>query len=164
MTTVREATAADADAIGDIHAETWRAAYAGVLPESAFDSAARRRAWRSYFDAPWPGSAVFVAQAEGAVVGFANLGACRDEEGSGELFAIYVRPDRWSTGAGRALIERGEEFLRGGGYREAVLWVLEGNERAERFYRAAGWVHDGGRKVEEFAGAVIAELRYRKPL
>jgi hypothetical protein len=45
-----------------------------------------------------------------------------------------------------------------------MLWVLEGNGRAERFYRAAGWRHDGGRKVEEFQGADVVELRYRKPL
>jgi hypothetical protein len=45
-----------------------------------------------------------------------------------------------------------------------VLWVLEGNERAERFYRAAGWARDGGRKVEEFQGTDLVEVRYRKPL
>jgi hypothetical protein len=45
-----------------------------------------------------------------------------------------------------------------------MLWVLEGNERAERFYRAAGWVHDGARKTEVFQGAEIPEVRYRKPL
>ena len=41
--------------------------------------------------------------------------------------------------------------------------MLEGNERAERFYRAAGWEQDG-RKVEEFQGATVTELRYRKAL
>ena len=162
--TVREATAADADAIGDVHAETWRAAYAGVLPEGAFDPARRRQHWHAYFARPWPGSAVFVAVDDTGVVGFATLGRCRDEDGAGELFAIYVHPERWDTGAGRALIRRGEEFLREAGYAQAVLWVLEGNERAERFYRFAGWEHDGGRKVEEFQGAVLTEVRYRKPL
>jgi hypothetical protein len=29
---------------------------------------------------------------------------------------------------------------------------------------AAGWSHDGGRKVEAFQGADVAEIRYRKPL
>lgn len=164
MVTVREATAADADAIGDVHAATWRAAYAGVLPEEAFDPAARRRSWRAYFVDPWAGSVVLVAEDDGEVVGFANLGSCREEEQAGELFAIYVQPRSWDTGAGRALIQRGEELLREAGFREAVLWVLEGNERAERFYRLAGWTHDGGRKTEEFQGAVLTEVRYRKPL
>ena len=53
--------------------------------------------------------------------------------------------------------------MRASGFAEARLWVLEGNERAERFYRAAGWVHDG-RKVDEFQGAEVVELRYSKQL
>jgi GNAT superfamily N-acetyltransferase len=164
MVTVRPATSGDADSIGDVHAETWRATYTGVFPATAFDPAARRQVWRSYFDEPWPGSAIFVAEQDGRIVGFANLGRCREEDGTGELFAIYVHPSQWDTGAGRALIRRGEDFLRETGHRQAVLWVLEGNERAERFYRFAGWSHDGGRKEEEFQGAVLTEVRYRKPL
>jgi RimJ/RimL family protein N-acetyltransferase len=164
VVTVREATEADVDAVGAVHAETWRATYTGVFPESAFDPAGRRRFWQSYFDERWPGVALFVAEHRGGVVGFANLGRCRDEEGVGELFAIYVHPRSWGTGAGRALIERGDAFLRESGFDQAVLWVLEGNERAERFYRAAGWSRDGGRKVEEFQGAELTEVRYRKPL
>lgn len=119
---------------------------------------------RGIFAGTWPGTAVFVAEDAGDVVGFASLGACRDDEGVGELFAIYVLPRRWGTGAGRALLERGEEFLRGAGFTQAILWVLEGNDRAERFYRAAGWEHDGGRKIESFQGAELTEIRYRKPL
>jgi hypothetical protein len=41
--------------------------------------------------------------------------------------------------------------------------VMEGNERGECFYRAAGWKRDG-RKLETFQGAEVAELRYRKAL
>lgn len=165
MATVRQATAADADAIGRIHAETWRAAYAGVFPESAFDVEERQRWWRQWLGAQrQPPAATFVAEVEGAVVGFAGVGRSRDDPAAGELYTIYVDPGRWGAGAGRALIGAAEESLRASGFREAMLWVLEGNERAERFYRAAGWAHDGGRKVEEMAGAEVVEVRYRKPL
>ena len=33
----------------------------------------------------------------------------------------------------------------------------------ERFYRLAGWEHDGS-KIDAFQGVEVAELRYRKPL
>ena len=166
MVTVRLAGATDADAIGRIQVETWRAAYTGLMPDetiAGFDVEARQRLWHAWFEQPWPGSAVFVAEREGAVVGFANIGPCREEHGAGELYAIYVQPDSWGTGAGRALIQRVEESLRSAGFGEAILWVLEGNERAERFYRAAGWELDG-RKVDQFQGAAVSELRYRKRL
>jgi ribosomal protein S18 acetylase RimI-like enzyme len=166
MATVRPATRADADEIGRVHAATWRATYTGVFPESAFDVAERRRWWRETLARePHPSSAVLVAEDDGEIVGFVTVGAARDEPDSvGELYAIYVDPRRWGTGAGRTLMEQGEESMRASGFAEAVLWVLEGNERAERFYRAAGWTHDGGRKVEEFQGAELTEVRYRKPL
>jgi GNAT superfamily N-acetyltransferase len=167
--TIRAATAADGDAIGRVQVETWRAAYAGLLPDeaiAAFDVGARQAMWREGLARePRPGSATFVAEAAGVVVGFATVGAARDEpDGVGELYAIYVDSRSWGTGAGRALIESAEASLRASGFRGAMLWVLEGNARAERFYRAAGWSHDGGRKDEEFQAAAVTELRYRKPL
>lgn len=165
MITVREATADDADAIGRVHAETWRAAYAGVFPDAAFDVEPRQRWWREWLGrGPEPPAAVFVAEADGTTVGFAGVGRSREDAGAGELYTIYVEPGHWGTGAGRALIERAEESLAAAGFAEAMLWVLEGNDRAERFYRAAGWSHDGGRKVEDFQGVEVTEVRYRKAL
>jgi GNAT superfamily N-acetyltransferase len=112
---------------------------------------------------PRPGSATFVAVVEEEIVGFATVGASYSEEGPGELYAIYVDPSSWGTGAGRALIERAEASLRESGFPSALLWVLAGNERAERFYRSAGWEHDG-EKEDDFQGARVTELRYRKTL
>jgi GNAT superfamily N-acetyltransferase len=166
VVTVRLATVDDADTIGRIQVETWRAAYTGLMPDEViarFDVESRQQLWRVWFDQPWPGSVVFVAEHDGRVIGFANFGPCREEERAGELYAIYVLPTSWGTGAGRALIQRTEESMRSSGFGEAILWVLEGNERAERFYRAAGWEPDG-RKVDQFQGAAVSELRYRKRL
>jgi ribosomal protein S18 acetylase RimI-like enzyme len=170
MVTVRLAGAADADEIGRIQVETWRAAYTGLMPDEAiaeFDVASRQRMWREGLArTPRPGSATFVVEDSGEVVGFASVGASRDEDAQleAELYAIYLHPSRWDRGIGRALLRRAEESMRSSGFREAVLWVLEGNERGERFYRAAGWEHDGGSKLDEFQSATVTELRYRKRL
>jgi ribosomal protein S18 acetylase RimI-like enzyme len=164
---VRTATADDADAIGRVQVESWRAAYQGLMPDEAiarFDVAARQQMWREGLARePRRGSATFVAEVEREVVGFASVGACRDEEDAGELYAIYLHPSCWDRGIGRALLERAEESLRSSGFTRAILWVMEGNERGERFYRAAGWECDG-RKLDTFQGAEVAELRYRKDL
>lgn len=169
MVTLRLARADDADAIGRIQVETWRAAYTGLMPEEAvagFDVESRQRMWREGLGRrPRPGSATFVVEDGGEVVGFASVGASRDEdaEREGELYAIYLHPSRWGDGIGRALLQRAEESMRSSGFRRALLWVLAGNERAERFYRAAGWEEDG-EKVEDFQGATVTERRYRKAL
>lgn len=166
---VRPATAADGNAIGRVQVETWRAAYKGLMPDEAiagFDVESRQRMWREGLARePRPGSATFVAELDGEVVGFASVGRSRDEgaEGEGELCAIYLHPSCWDRGIGRALLEQAEESMRTSGFERAILWVLEGNERGESFYRAAGWKPDG-RKVDEFQGAKVVEVRYRKPL
>jgi ribosomal protein S18 acetylase RimI-like enzyme len=167
MPTVRPATGADADAIGRVQVETWRAAYRGLMPDEAvarFDVEERQRQWREWLaPEPRPGSANLVAELDGEVVGFVSVGASHSEEHAGELYAIYLHPSCWDRGIGRALIERAEESMRSSGFTQAILWVMEGNERGERFYRAAGWEQDG-RKLDTFQGAEVAELRYRKVL
>ena len=169
MVTVRLARADDADEIGRIQVETWRAAYTGLMPEEAiagFDVESQQRAWRERLGrTPRRGSSTFVVEDGGEVVGFASVGASREEdaEQEGELYAIYLHPSCWGTGIGRALLQRAEESMRSSGYRRALLWVLAGNQRAERFYRAAGWEADG-EKVEDFQGATVTERRYRKAL
>jgi ribosomal protein S18 acetylase RimI-like enzyme len=169
MVNVRPAVASDGDAIGRVQVETWRAAYAGLLPDEAiagFDVQARQQQWRDGLAREQrPGSATFVAELDGAVVGFASVGTSRDEgvEGEGELYAIYLQPACWGRGIGCALLERAEESMRASGFEQAILWVLAGNERGERFYRAGGWRPDG-RKQDRFQGAEVVELRYRKAL
>jgi GNAT superfamily N-acetyltransferase len=161
---VRVATGDDAVAVETIRVHGWRVAYRHVLPANELDAMqVDPDRWRSRLATPPPGWTTFVAEDEGDVVGFASVGPSRDEHGVGELYAIYVEPERWSTGAGRALLERSEEQLRCE-YDIATLWVLDDNPRARRFYEAAGWSADGTRKAEERFGVRAPELRYRKEL
>ena len=161
---VRLATAADAEAVESIRIRGWRTAYRHVFPPADLDALpVDPERWRARLHVPPPGWSTFVALDEGRVVGFASVGPSRDEAGMGELFAIYVDPDAWSTGAGRALIERAEEQLRAE-YDAAYLWVLDDNPRARAFYERAGWTPDGERKAEERFGVRAPEVRYRKAL
>lgn len=162
---VRVATGADADAIAAVQERTWQAAYRHVfrvpeLERGGFIDAGR---WRSRLERPPAGWTTLVGEADGVVVGFASVGPSRDERGLGELYAIYVEPERWSTGAGRLLLEAAEARLRQA-WAEATLWVLDDNPRARRFYERAGWAPDGATKAEDRWGVRAPEIRYRKTL
>jgi hypothetical protein len=50
------------------------------------------------------------------------------------------------------------------GYANAILWVLDTNERARRFYALAGWEQDGASKTDGSRGFPITEVRYRRTL
>jgi GNAT superfamily N-acetyltransferase len=157
---IRPATADDAEGGARVQVETWQAAYAHALPSeqlqawSVEDAVGRHRAWPP----------TFVADLDGEIAGFVSVGTSRDPGTDGELFAIYVHPVHWSTGMGRKLIEAGEEELRRLGHEEAILWVLNDNPRARRFYERAGWSLDGSARDINIFGFDVSEVRYAKKL
>jgi ribosomal protein S18 acetylase RimI-like enzyme len=162
---IRRARPLDADAIASVHERAWHAAYRHVFPHEALDafrSDANR--WRARLSAPPPRSAAFVAEDVAGVAGFVSLGKSRDSGGAGEVYAIYVDPDRWRSGVGAALMLRAEEELRAYGFPAATLWVLDNNPRARGFYESAGWEFDGETKTDTYLGVEVAEVRYGRML
>jgi RimJ/RimL family protein N-acetyltransferase len=150
---IRAGTPKDAQAAARVHVESWAAAYTLKGPSLEQRLDLHRR---------FPPS--FVAEVDGELVGFVGVGPSRDPDAEGELYTIYVDPAHWGAGVGRELIRAGEERLGELGYRRVVLWVLDGNSRAQRFYESAGWTADGERRTIEFAGQPIPEVRYAKQL
>jgi ribosomal protein S18 acetylase RimI-like enzyme len=156
---IRPATPDDAEAVARVHVETWRAAYAHALsPEGLASLSVTERTELHRRSPP------VVAELDGEIVGFVSVGPGTDADTDGELYAIYVLPDHWGSGVGRALMQAGEERLRELGHQHAILWVLEDNPRARRFYEAAGWRLDGARRPIEIFGQPLPEIRYEKSL
>jgi len=159
---VRRAAVADAAAIAAVHTRTWQAAYEHVFGAerlARIDASRRTAGWTRVLES---GEAVFVAEdAAGGVVAFVSVGPAQELDGVGELYAIYALPEAWGSGAGPALMRAGVDALRDAGYREAILWVLEDNPRARRFYEREGWALDDATKEDELLGVTVAEVRYR---
>lgn len=161
---IRPASPTDALAIETIRVRGWRTAYRHVFPVAELDALpVDPERWRSRILVPPPGWTTVVCAVDERVVGFASTGPSRDEDDFGELYAIYVDPDAWSTGAGRALLLDAEEAL-SADYSAALLWVLEDNPRARRFYELAGWRLDGAARPIEIFGVPVPEVRYEKKL
>lgn len=168
VVTIRSATPEDAAGVAGVHVRSWQVAYRGLLPDDYLDALRPedRMARYTFGDTRQGAPATLLADEGGSIVGFATTGPSRDAdaEGSGELLALYVEPDRWGTGVGRLLMGGARAALVEGGFREAVLWVLAGNERAARFYRTDGWRPDGRRREEVVWGVSVDEVRYRRSL
>lgn len=165
---IRTAVAEDAAAIAAVHVASWQGAYRGKFPDEVLDGldVARRTAgWRRYLQQD--GQVTFVAEDDDRITGFVHLGAARDDDvdaATGEIIAIYARPEAWGTGTGRDLMAAAVASLRAAGFRSATLWVLESNARARRFYELAGWAPDGATKDDVVAGVPVSEVRYRRAL
>jgi len=96
---------------------------------------------------------VFVAEAEGTTLGFAAL--LRRDDGDIELDGLFVEPDRWKQGVGRALVEHCETFARAEG--AECLQVIGGFE-AVPFYRRVGF-EDVGPYQTQFGPALRLRLK-----
>jgi GNAT superfamily N-acetyltransferase len=114
--------------------------------------------------ARWPSSGVLVAETEAGIVGFASFGPSQDIPVTAEIGTLYAMPEAWGTGVGKQLMAAALTTLGQADYAQAVLWVLEDNERARRFYEAAGWRPDGAAVVDTTGGAALNKLRYGHPL
>src|SRR5438270_32280 len=166
---LRPAVPDDAPAIARVHIRTWQTAYRGLLPDAFLDSLAlqfesRTEFWRSHIATPPASTEIWVAVDGPQVHGFVALGPARDPEPktAGEVYAIYVLPDCWNQGAGRALFQHAAKQLLSLGFSQAMLWVLETNIRARRFYEFAGWTHDSGTKLDTLSpGIQLKEVSYR---
>jgi ribosomal protein S18 acetylase RimI-like enzyme len=134
------------------------------------DPAVRAEAWRRVMAETEPSrGGILAAVADGGgITGLASFGPSRDHDTdprrTGEVFAIYVDPDAWGTGTGRELMAGAVAELARLGYADAVLWVLDTNDRARRFYARAGWAEDGASKADGSRGFDITEVRYRTTL
>ena len=83
----------------------------------------------------------------------------------GEVWALYVHPDAWGSGAAAELIGYAEDRLRRDGFPEAVLLVLDDNPRARAFYEKMGWAPTGRSTVfDRYCDVPVPEVEYRKTL
>lgn len=162
---VRPARQEDAKQIAEIHVASWQAAYNGLLPEDFLNSLSvesRANYWKNVLSEET--NTIAVCEKAGEVKGFVFCGKCRDEDSkkieTGEIYAIYLSPDVWRKGYGTALWNKAIALLREQNFKRVTLWVLEGNERALRFYQHFGLQLDGEQKVETHPSGI--ELRERR--
>ncbi|WP_405764117.1 GNAT family N-acetyltransferase [Streptomyces sp. NBC_00080] len=170
MWRVQEMTEADIDAVSALRVRGWQAAYAGIVPQpyldgmTVEDDARERRAWfqRS------PGGVlnlVAIDDHEGTV-GWACLGPCRDDlpPGTGEVYALYIRPDLTGNGIGTLMINALHSHATDQRFNTVMLWVLQDNLRARRFYESLGYTTDGATQSDTYGDTVLSELRYQRNL
>lgn len=162
--TVRAATPADAGSIARVHIDSWRTTYAGIVPAEYLANLSyerRESRWYETITANEPASSIFVAEVGGNVVGFASGGPERDGDTIylGELYTVYLLEEHQSRGLGRQLVSAVAQRLLADGFSSMLLWVLEDNHGARRFYESL----EGelvGRKTVAIGGRDLVEVSY----
>jgi GNAT superfamily N-acetyltransferase len=160
----REATPGDADAIGRLHAESWRRAYRGAYSDAYLDGAVfedRLSVWRERYAAPSAAMYTLLAEDEGGtLLGFACSFGDEDATWGTLLDNLHVAGDAEGRGIGRQLVAASalwsERAYPDAGF---YLWVLEGNGRARPFYEHLGATNES-LHIMESPGGPVRSLRY----
>ncbi len=163
---IRRATPEDAEEIAQVHVDSWKTTYRGIVPQRYLDEMEilpRAEFWRKHIEAS--DSRVCVAETNGKVTGFISGGPLReplsdfDGESVGEIAAIYIVFEAQRRGCGRAMTQRLAEDLLQDGLKSAVVWVLERNPACGFYARLGGELI--GRKTIAIGGTDLVEVAYR---
>jgi len=163
--TIHKVLLEDAHEYAALHIACWQDAYKGIISDEYLDSMPaeldqRVERCRKYISEPGECEYLYAA-CGGDMIGRLIFNRSRDEDkpDAGEVSAIYLLADYWGKGYGKQMMDYAVAALRNAGHQEIIVWVLEENNRARRFYEKYGFVYDGTRQEIEI-GKPIAEIRY----
>jgi RimJ/RimL family protein N-acetyltransferase len=155
--TIRRATPADAAALVELgrvvssEPEAWLITdgdWRNIADERRYVRAIRRS----------PHAAVFVAEADGAIVG--RLSLARDAHPASPHVAdlgLMVAPSHRRRGIGRALLSRAVDWGRETGIEKLELHVFPHNEPAIRLYEEFGFEREGIRRAHYRRGGELVD-------
>jgi GNAT superfamily N-acetyltransferase len=162
---IRRGEVSDAEAIGNINAQSYRESYGHFLPAAFLQGIApeqRAERWRRFLEnRAEPNRFLYVVDV-GQVVGYAAAGPARgDTLGSeAEIYALFLLQRAKRRGYGRALVKRLLNDLAASGFNSAGVWSFQANEPGCRFYEAMGAVAQA-RQVARYGDVEATEIGYR---
>lgn len=160
---IRAAVPADADGIARAHTASWRSSYRGILPDPVLDRIdvdQRAASWRRVLTDRGVLTLVAYDTTHHDIVGFCDAGRTRGSSPyAAEVYRIYLEHHAKRHGLGREMFDQVTSWLRAQQLRSLVIWVLDQNHHARRFYEAMGG-RPGSRVPSAVSGFPVVELAY----
>jgi ribosomal protein S18 acetylase RimI-like enzyme len=163
---IRSAVATDALRVEAVHWASRAAAYKHVKgwPPAKPTWAERVEIWQAWLNDPDVTS--LVAEVDDVVVGICTVRPSTDPEVDSAIVAtmptLYVHPDAWHRGYGRALCAEALKRAAARGFSVLTLWSIENNARAHEFYTAYGFTAESTTMaVPDWPHEALTARRYR---
>lgn len=145
--------------LSSVYEKSWKYAYKGMLPQDYLDNI-KVGQWAERIDKK--GMYNLVVTENGHIIG--TCGFCRSRwekySGYGEIVSVYFLPQYTGKGFGKHLIFKAVEELEKMGYKSIILWVLEENFRARKFYEKNGFIFSGEHMENIIGGKEVREVMY----
>ena len=147
--------------VSSVYEQSWKHAYKGFIPQTYLDSIPAGR-WAASVSKPDMNN--LVLEDNGVIVGTSCYCASRWEKFAeyGEIVSVYLLPEYTGKGYGRKLVERAVSELNLSGFEKVLLWVLEENTNARRFYEHLGFKNSGEVLNDNIGGKDLREIMYTR--
>ena len=167
--TIRVANESDVQAIANVYVDTWRSSYAGILPDKVLIEMSMERQmviWARairHAGGEAEEKILVIEDEQSSIFGVSSCGFNRDRNKiySGEVYSLYIHPDKQNEGYGEKLLAQNFLYLIEKGFSEAIIWVLSMNP-SRYFYEAMDGKRVGERE-ERLWGTVVKETAYGWP-
>lgn len=165
-TIIRIADATYAEKIAALSINSWRKAYANILPQKMLDDLSIENITTEWGERLTnKKSSVLVAELNNSVVGFVNFGDYREDydKNIAEIYAIYTDHNYWAAGIGSALLSKAISNISSLDFEQIVLWVFVKNTIARSFYEKNGFYESNETKQEARLDNLV-QVKYIKNL
>lgn len=124
----------DIEQVAKIIIDDWKIAYKGIIDDEYLIKLDYKDKEKSIKEKYHKQKSI-VLEEDGIIKGYSRFGRNRDEEKNlGELYALYIKSDERGKRIGEKLLNKTARILKNRGYNEMIIWCLEKNERARKFY------------------------------
>lgn len=154
---IRAARPKDAAEVARIYVESWQDTYPAMLSRAmlcAMTQKGQTARWLSAIRAQAREVVLVAEDAKAGLVAMSSFGPARDRSlgYDGEVYTLYVDPNHYGQGAGRALLNGAFATLRSHGFSSCVIWAHARNN-ARFFYETMG-----GRAVAERRARLMGDM------
>ena len=161
---VRIADRANVPEVSKVLALSWKSEMSGIVYDEYLTTIREDRWIEPLMNGLDEGlSFISILESDEGIQGVAVLRHL-DEEGTVNLVAFYLLPERIGKGYGSIFFDLLEIELHSRGYKKCVLDVLEGNNRAIRFYEKKGFVVTGKTEMVPLGDVDYLCIEYGKEL
>ncbi|MEU8916788.1 GNAT family N-acetyltransferase [Streptomyces nigrescens] len=163
MFKVRRADPSDGDALGEIHAAAWEAAYAPFFDPEFAARAVQSRRTRWHERIAQGAATILLAERESRPLALSAFRPSSTRPGLAEIHTFYSHPDGWGSGIAAVLMTETLRRLHNDGFAQVHLWTLRDTPRSRRFYGKCGFTECGTARTFDFGdGNPLDQVEYER--
>ena len=159
---IRKVRYEDIEQIVDINMQDWKQVYKGIIDDSSLENLDKKEKIEKWKKSYNKGNLI-VFEKDEKVLGYCRYDdniSNKNNEIDSEIIALYVKYDNLGQGIGKKLVEYVKEDLKNKNRKKMIIWCLQENINARKFYEKIGGKLIQDEKYFEKDGKRYKEVGY----